>query len=231
MKWYSKIWQMLYPNGRAFIRSDSSNRAIIHDSIGVVNKDVVSQFESLKIGMIPDNNKITLEEVELLEYKYGIYFVEGLTLEQRKTRLLYRMAYPNGIIYRQSAYYMEWVLRNHGFDVRVSENLDRFPPADIIGLSELRHSNNTLHGASTHGGVKYNLIANNMQEGEFFSLGGNIWATFFIKLNSELGARKTEFRELVLKLKPAHLVALIIGTSEGLGDFNNDFNDDFNNGL
>jgi hypothetical protein len=127
------------------------------------------------------------------------------------------MSYPRGIEARQNKLFIENQLRLAGFDVYVHENLPPYQtPDEIVSLSlELtQHGSGTQHGGGTqHGYINYDVIANEAIVNESFGVGSNLWATFFIG-GENLGEMATipinrliEFKELVLKLKPAHTVA------------------------
>lgn len=219
-----KTWKQLYPDGRAFLTSNGSNRAKVHNSIDVVFLDYLEQLKSLVNGTIA-LNVIDAKEVEFLENKYGVYFTDGLTLEQRINRIRARMTYPNGVVNRSSAAWIQHVLRSFGFDVKVYEN-EGISPEVLDGFKKTQYGN-SKYGNSNFGGYKFNVIANSMFENENYSFGGNLWATFFIRINTEIdSSRMREFRELVLKLKPAHLCCILF-SGDGIGDFNNDFNNDY----
>lgn len=220
----NNVWRKLYPNGRAFLTSEETNRTKVHRSIDVICNEFLEQLKTLVAGTLAFNS-IDETEIEFLENRYGIYFIEGLTLQERINRIRERMAYPNGIVNRSSAAWIEYVLRSFGFDVSVYEN-DGISP-EVLGGFKITQYGSSRYGSSSYGGYKYDVIANSMFENESYSFGGNLWATFFIRIGTEIdSSRVREFRELVLKLKPAHLVAIIF-RGEGIGDFNEDFNNDF----
>lgn len=219
-------WKQLYPNGHAFNVSDNTNRAKIHGSINALFYDYLEQLKSLVNGAIASDG-IDETEIAFLENRYGVYYVDGLTLEERLERVKQRMTYPNGIVNRSSAAWIEHVLRSFGFDVLVSEN-DNTSPQIISSFSKKQYGN-SLYGDANYGGYQYDVIANSMFDGERYSFGGNLWATFFIQIITPIDTNRIkEFRELVLKLKPAHLVAILF-EGDVMGDFNNDFNNDFDN--
>ena len=217
-------WKQLYPNGHAFNVSDNTNRAKIHNSTNVVYNDYLDQSKSLVNGALAKDG-ISEEEISFLENIYGVYFIEGLTLEERLNRVRLRMTYPNGVVNRSSAVWIEHVLRSFNFDVSVYENTNISP--ELLELFSKKQYGNSLYGSANYGGFQYDVIANSMFDGEKYSFGGQLWATFFIHLTTPIPTERIqEFRELVLKLKHAHLTAILF-SGEGIGDFNNDFNNDY----
>jgi hypothetical protein len=148
-------------------------------------------------------------------------------LELRKLAIRRKMNHPGDIKARQHFLYIEGQLRAAGFDVYVYEN--RFPYGgsyytrslfDIIGgvgIDDLQHGD-SQHGDSQHGGTYSNIIANYIDEviDSNFSIPSSLRCTFFIGANP-LGQfanvpieRKQEFRQLILKLKPAQMVGYLL---------------------
>ena len=99
----------------------------------------------------------------------------------------------------------------------IHENVPPYQsPFDVLSgsLNEIQHGGITQHGDSTqHGGDNFELIANSIEEVESYSTGGILWPTFFIggpnlgDVASVPRNRLREFKETVIKLKPAHTVA------------------------
>ena len=156
------------------------------------------------------------------EYRLGLITSEGVDLELRKSAILRKMGFPGNVKARQSKKFIEYQLQLSGFDVYIHENVKPYKtPIEVsaISVNSTQHGGNTQHGNSTqHGGVSFSVIANSIEVNESFSIGGdaNLWATFFIG-GPNLGdtanvpvTRLREFKELVLKLKPAHLVAFTL---------------------
>ena len=87
-----------------------------------------------------------------------------------------------------------------------------------LALLNTQHGWPTQHGPTQHGKGVFDVIANTI-ETESYNIGGNqnLWSTFFIASKDGLTkagiielSRKREFKELILKLKPAHLVAFCL---------------------
>lgn len=221
----NNTWKQLYPDGSAFLTTEDTNRSKIHKSIDYICDDYLEQLKSLVSSALAKDG-IDEQEISFLENRYGVYFTDGLSLEERINRVRLRMTYPNRVVNRSSAAWIEYVLRSFGFDVSVYEN-DGISPEVLQAFKETQYGS-SKYGSSNYGGFIYNIIGNSMFEGERYNFGGNLWATFFIRIVTPIdSSRVREFRELVLKLKPAHLCAILF-EGEGLGDFNDDFNNDFN---
>jgi hypothetical protein len=130
------------------------------------------------------------------------------------------MNHPGDIRPRQNYKYIENQLIAAGFAVKVYEN--KFPngsggyitktPEQLIGTTtnSALHSSNIHHGAVRHGGLYSNKIVNYIEEYKdaTFQIGSNYRSTFYIAGNTITTfasipvARKDEFRQLILQLKP-----------------------------
>ena len=216
---FSSLTRQLYPTGRAWYQKKGGVFFNLHVAI---NRTYIRFVEACKLTIdstFPDNDNFNENDCNLWEYRLGLVTNPSLSLEVRKQAILRKMAYPSNIKARQSGLFIENQLRLAGFDVYVHENTRPYrTPADIVSLS----LNNTQHGGITqhgdgvqHGSLNFDVIANLAVPNEQYSVGSNLWPTFFIG-GETLGDvatidenRLIEFKELVLKLKPAHTVAYI----------------------
>ena len=214
----------LYPTGRAFNMLKQSIMDKFHSAINV---QFIRLFEDAKLTIessIPDNENFDENDCALWEYRFGIITNAGLDLATRRSAIYRRMSRGRNVPARQHIAYLEYQLQLAGFDVYIHENgfyeggiLVHKRPEEILDLmpQSVQHGLSTQHGIGVqHGGVNSEIIANSYQPNELYSVGDdNLWATFFIG-GETLGTialvpeiRQKEFRELVLKLKPAHLAA------------------------
>ncbi|RDY57716.1 hypothetical protein [Flagellimonas nanhaiensis] len=216
----------LYPTGRAFNLPEKGTLENLHKGINIGIIRVVEDSKNIIETAIPDNEKFTEEEASFLEFKFGLFVNPLTTLENRKKALLRKMSHPSNVPARQNPTFLEDQLRSAGFDVRIYEN--KFfengqwvykTPEDITAMSLVatQHANNLQHGGGVqHGSSGFLVIANSDKGDESYNVGGNLWATFFISgpdistLANIPEEREKEFRELVLKLKPAHTVAYLL---------------------
>ena len=223
---FMRLVNQLYPTGRAWYLPEDGVFQNFHKAVNLSFLRFINDVYSTIDSSIPDTSNFTEEDCLLWEYKLGLNTNLSLTLNQRREIILRKIAYPQNIKSRQGLSYIQEQLNIYGFDVGVYENIFWNPdgtyfyklPTDIINNSIIptQHGGEVQHGQSTqHGAGNYDVIANNMYE-ENYSIGGseNLWATFFLASPNDITqravipqARKAEFRELVLKLKPAHLVA------------------------
>jgi len=214
----------LYPTGRAFNVMKDSFMDKLHSAINISFIRLMDDAKATIDSTIPDNENFTEEDCSLWEYRFGMVTNESLSVQTRRDALRRRMSRGKNIRARQHKDYIQYQLQQAGFNVFVHENgfLEGGvwvykTPSDITGsaLNLTQHANSVQHGLGLqHGAVSSQVIANSSKPNESFSVGfGNQWATFFIG-GQVLGTtatipanREIEFRELVLKLKPCHLVA------------------------
>jgi hypothetical protein len=211
------VVQELYPTGRAFYLQNNGNLNLLHQAI---NRSFIRVVEDARLtieGVFPTSDEFGLLDAELWEFRLGLAINPALTLQERKEAILRKMAYPRNQKARQSKSFIETQLQLAGFNVFVHENTQPYrTPGDIVllDLGITQHGGSTQHGSgTTHGSINFEVIANYPVIDESYSIGGNLWATFFIggEILGEVAnipqSRRLEFKELVLKLKPAHTVA------------------------
>lgn len=209
----------LYPTGRSWYMPEGGIFEALHEAFNVSFSRLIRDGDLFLDSIFPDNENFTVEDARLWEYELGLISNENLTLEIRKEAIKRKKGYPNNIEARQHPLFIQSQLQLAGFDVFVHENTIPYRTAEEISglsLNEVQHGGSTQHGNSTlHGGDSFSSIANSIEEIESYSIGGpeNLWATFFIG-GEILGStasipvkRLREFKELVIKLKPAHTVA------------------------
>lgn len=208
----------LYPTGRAWYRPENGTWEQFHKAINQSFLRLIQDGNSLIEGTLPDNENFTTPDATLWEYRLGLITNTSTDLEVRKASISRKLGHPNNIKARQHPLFIQSQLQLSGFNVWVHENTISYQtPAEIIGVevSALQHGEPAQHGNSTQGGgTSFDVIANSVEEVESFAVGiEGIWATFFIG-GEILGSvadvpysRLREFKELVIKLKPAHTVA------------------------
>lgn len=210
----------LYPTGRAFNMTKGGVADNLHIALNRSFIRLLNAGNSVLDSTFPDNENFNAEDCLLWEYRLGLRTNESLPIQDRRDAILRKISRGRNVQARQGRAYIESQLRIAGFDVYVHENtLPYRTPEDIIAGSTntAQHGGITQHGiGSQHGSTSVQLIANSSEPNESFSVGSeNLYATFFIG-GFVLGEsatisenRQQEFRELVLKLKPAHLIAYI----------------------
>lgn len=222
---FADLARQLYPTGRAFNVKFNSVFYNLHKSLNVSFLRILEDAKATIDSTLPDSDNFTIQDVELWEYRLGLNSSSSLSLEVRRDIVLSKFAYPKNTTTRQHPFFIESQLKAAGFNVWVHEN--RFfeggewvykLPDELsnINIGESQHSDDVQHGDSfQHGASGFEVIANSSEPNESYSVGeSNLWATFFIggenigDFTSVPESRLKEFKELVLKLKPAHTVAV-----------------------
>lgn len=222
---FEGLSRQLYPTGRAWYMKRGGVFDRLHKGLNRSFIRLINAGRGTLDSVFPDNINFDEDDASLWEYRLGLITNESLSIEVRRDAILRKMAYPNNVRARQHPLFIQGQLQKAGFDVWIHEN--RFfeggewvyrTPTEIAGLSLIatQHGGDTQHGGGTqHGSTGFQVIANQSTPTESYNVGGygNLWATFFIG-GETLGStaivpetRLREFKELVLKLKPAHTVA------------------------
>ena len=218
----------LYPTGSVWNMSEESFLRKLHSGFNISFLRLKKQADSIINKTYPDNQEFEEEDCLYWENKLGLMTNGNLSLNLRKDIILRKMTFPRNFKARQGILYLQEQLDVYGFDCKIYENkffdsngnLYQKTAMEIFGNSPsvIQHDEDIQHGGGTqHGSGNFDVIANNHLD-ENFPIGGdeNLWATFFIAAKNSMYekgnvplSRKREFRELILKLKPAHLVAFL----------------------
>lgn len=219
-----KLIRQLLPTGRAFRMPSSGDLDKLFKGLAKSDERAIQAAKSVLDSVLPDNDNFTEEDATINEKRYGL-INSTATLEERKLALLRKIAHPGDIRPRQHYLYIQDQLQAAGFDVYVHENLfsygdgtyASYTPEEIgVLFQEIQHGD-FQHGDFQHGGLKETRVVNYVEEyyDSVFNIGGSLRFTFFIGgayvgmfANVPL-VRKKEFRQLILKLKPAHTVAYL----------------------
>ena len=197
--------------------------------VGLILSEVRAYEDGLSVldSALPDNDNFTEEDATQWERRLGLISNSSVSLANRKLAITQKMAHPGDIYGRQHYLFLERELQAAGFDVYVYEN--RFPaypdgyetqtPEEVTGNSFTASQHGDFqHGDLQHGGSVYPLIANSIDSSidSSFNLGANLRATFFIggptvgsyaDVDSE---RELEFRQLILRVKPTHMIGILL---------------------
>ena len=224
----NNLVSQLYPTGKAFNVSNESTFYKLHQALNDSFLDVVNDGLSLFDSIFPDSDLFTPSDASLWEYHLGLSVDNNLGLDLRKEGILRKMTHPNNIKARQDRLFIESQLRLAGYDVYVHENTPPYKSPDelsVITIENIQFGGSSQYGPDIQfGGGGFKSIANSSNNNENYLVGGinNLWATFFIG-GAVLGeyvninpALVNDFRELVLKLKPAHTVAYLFITNDDL---------------
>ena len=222
---YMNLVDDLYPTGRAFMLPEGGVFEKLHEALNVSFLRLNNEARLTLDSNIPDNGNFTAKDAELWEYRLGLTVNPPIGLEARKQAIKRKMAYPSNQKYRQHPLFIQHQLQLAGFNVYIHENgfMENGErvykrPDDIIdlGFEPTQHGGGTQHGENVqHGSAGFEVIANRITNDNYGPGDENLWATFFVG-GEQLGQmatipekRQKEFRELVLKFKPAHTVAFL----------------------
>ncbi len=212
------LTSQLYPTGLAFRIVPHTWREAFDKALTLSEAKAYETICNIRSGLLPDNEDFTTADAEGWERALALPFVAGLTLEERKLRISRKIAHPGGILNRQSANYLELQLHREGFtDVKVYENDNLDAAATLFGNSNIDLQANDAQCGERLAGEEYPEVLTNSKTNDFdlnFMWGvSNLRPTFLISgdpITTAAGVdanREQEFRELILKTKPAQTVA------------------------
>lgn len=227
MSSFDKILQLtniLFPNGRAFKTTSSSWREALSRSLALSESRAYEDALTILDSTLPDNANFTADDATAWEKRYGIV-TNNTDLATRKMAIKQKINYPGNAKARGNYRFIEKQLRDAGFDVYVYENRfdDGFggyitnDPITLSGSSSENQYGDVDYGESDYGPYFSNIVVNFLDEDKDnnFNVGGNLRSTFFIGANP-IGTsadvpseRKTEFRQMILRLKPVQTVAYL----------------------
>lgn len=221
------LGRKLYPTGRAFKMPSDSWFYQLNEAFVLSEHQAFTDAISIRDSLLPDNANFTAADADDWYRRLGLPLQSGVTLADKKLAIARKYQHPGNIPARQHYLYVQGQLQAAGFNVFVFEN--RFPdgmggyntqsPVTLAGGggSGTQHGNGVQHGGAIQHGLTWpDIVANHIDLARDinFNVGGNLRSTFFIGGNpvgtyaTIPAARRTEFRQLILKLKPTQTVAL-----------------------
>lgn len=213
-----KLTKQLYPKGRAFKIPFESDFEKMHEGLAASETRFYDDSTGLLDSILPDNDNFTEQDATDWERRLGLITNTAVLLADRKTAILRKMNHPGTIPARQHFLYIEGQLQLAGFSVFVHENTLGETPGDVSGTpGNLVTHGQVNHGSTNHGSSFFDKVANSIDSDSDlgFATGANLLATFFIgdAVKGDFANvpknRETEFRQLILKLKPAQTVAFL----------------------
>lgn len=220
--------KQLYPTGRAFQMPPNGYIENLHKALAKSEKRAVDVADSILDSLIPDNNNFTQDDAAEWEYRLGLITNTATSLPDRRAAILRKLSQPGINPAKQHYLHIQNELQLAGFNVYVYEN--RFPnyPSGYVtqtpiavssspSIQSVPRTGTFRHKQRRHGAFYNNVVANHITAvADYgFDTGSNFKSTFFIGGNP-LGsfanvptARETEFRQLILRLKPAQTVGFL----------------------
>lgn len=220
-----ELARQLYPSGRAFKMANESYLHKLHRALAVTQAQAYEDLVNILYAMLPDNETFSSDDATDWERRLAIATNLLTSLADRKLAIKRKMAAPGTQPAKGHYLYLQTQLRLAGFDVYVHENMiptypsgfDTYNPAVLNPaiLTANQHGNGLQHGLQSH---RINKVIVNSIDNDtdiYFNVGNTLRCTFFIG-GQTLGtyatvssSREVEFRQLVLKLKHAHLIAYL----------------------
>jgi hypothetical protein len=203
----------------------------LHRALGRSEQRAYNDAVAVLNSCLPDNEGFTIDDAHDWYRRLGIYDSGSVPLEDMKAAIRRKLAHPRNTKPRQNYRYIEQELQDAGFDVYVYEN--RFyegsplewvthTPQDIVGEQFMLAQVGNPQAGDTQVGTEavdcdVTVIANHVDDEKDFGfvIGDNYRSTFFIagptidSFADVLEARHIEFRELILRLKPAQTVGFL----------------------
>ena len=223
------LTKQLYPTGRAFKIFSGSVKDQLHRGLALSEERAYNDTLSILDKILPDNDNFLEEDAADWERRLGLITNENVSLQDRKDAILRKMNHPGTIKARQHYLYLQGQLQLAGFNVFVHENrfddgmggLETRSPLEVSGgggqlqiqLGDWQLGDQQMGVIFEGGGRVVNYI--DEAQDSLFDVGDNLRSTFFIG-GDPVGTfadvdinRKEEFRQLILKIKPAQTVAYL----------------------
>lgn len=215
------LTRQLYPTGRAWRMKKAGVFYNLHEALAFSEANAYQKAIDQLNVILPDNDNFSVDDAARWEQSLGMYVNPLISLSDRKEAIIRKINHPGNIYGRQSKDYIQGELQKAGFDVYVHENKVGVNPAYTQYDPVTPKYGNIIYGQSTYGnvGLAYTLIANYIDETkdtpytwgseglkQSFFIGGSVFGT---SANIDI-LRKNEFRELILKLKPAQTFGFLL---------------------
>lgn len=207
------LTKRLFPTGYAHKTISGGVKDKLIEGLAVSEQEVLDGADSILNSMLPDNNDFTTDDATRLEEYYGIITNSSVSLADRKDAIIRKMNHPGDILARQSADYIQGQLQLAGFNVYVHETTDSIENLGYGGTSV--QAGDAQAGETQFGHLLYNdKIVNSLDpDVDMVFMEDSLNRVTFVISGINTGTqgvidanRRTEFRQLVLKLKPATTV-------------------------
>lgn len=206
---FDKLNNQLFPTGRAWWKLKGSVFSNLMEGLALSESRVQNDIIKLQNDFFADSTLMSFESVDRWNYVLGL---KGVGTQNEQLSAIYqRQAFPNNTLARQSNVYIQQQLQLAGFDVYVYSQYYN-PQASLY--------DNCTYDSVVYdkGNDSYTLLVDNVDESldqSFVLVDDGLRATAFVG-GETLGsyatvpiARKNEFRELMLRLKPAQVVMIL----------------------
>jgi len=223
-----KLTVQLLPEGRAYSMNENTFNFRRESAIAEITGGTVGDVAGILDSILADNDNFTEDDATKWELRLGMIVQNSsVPLADRKLAILRQYNHPGTVLARQSFDYIQGQLNDAGFtNVFVYGNIDRLPPSAYVGIQatgiaefggDCQYSDEIEYGSTLSGSIFENMIANNIEENpdKYFDVGDNLSGIFYISgvvlgdfINIDVN-RKNEFRQLLMKLKPANQAGVL----------------------
>lgn len=186
------LFKQLLPTGRAFQSPYNGWLTTLNRALAISENKAYNDALDILDAILPDNEGFTEEDATDWERRLGMIVSPGVTFEDRKLAIKRKLAHPGRVKARQNYLYIESQLQAAGFDLYVYENFTSIPIRPFTTIIA-NYVDEDLDAATFTVPVIF--------RGTFF-IGSNPYGFANVPIE-----RKDEYRQLVLRLKPAQMVA------------------------
>lgn len=197
----------------------------LHRSLAVPQSEAYQGITGVLNNIHPDNPDFTIQDAHDWYRRLGLFDSGLVSFEDMKLAIRRKRSFPLTPIDKQHYLFIEGQLRDAGFDVRIYEN--RFlsggsyitkTPEEVLGVfTGASEYDDEEYGDFEYGGDYSNKIVQYLEEDKdaVFDTGSNYKSTFFVAGSTittfaDIDVnRKTEFRQLLIKLKRAETCGLL----------------------
>lgn len=199
----------------------------LHKALATVEGQAYEDALSVLNAILPDNANFTADDAAQWERRLGIYADSSTSLADRMAAIKRKYRHPGTQIPRQHWRYIESQLHAAGFtNAYIYENkfagslpgtYVTMTPDDIFGTTTDQiavYHGSIEYGTIEYGGVGFPKVVNYLEadkDAQFLE-GSHLRNTFFvagstITTKADIpAAREIEFRQLLITLKPQHMV-------------------------
>lgn len=215
------LTKRLFPTGYAHKTIPDGVKDKLIEGLAQSEQQVFDDADSVLNSMLPDNNSFTADDATRLELMLGMITNNSVSLSDRKDAIIRKLNHPGNIPYRQSADYLQDQLFLAGFKVYVHETTDSIEQILSISgtIGDSLQFDDVQFGDAEWGQIMYDdKIVNSLDAyvDKFFLEDSENRNTFVI-CDTVLGNfanvdvnRKEEFRQTILRIKPAQTVGYLL---------------------
>lgn len=217
-----KLARQLYPTGLAMRMPVNGYKEGLHRALGISEEAALNSVMSVMYSILPDNVNFTADDATDWERRLGMISNSAVPLADRKLAIKRKMNHPGLIKARQHYLYLQGQLQQAGFNVFVHENIPELAGIEYLttymSLIEFIQLNDLQLGDfQLNDFVWKNKVVNHITAAQdfYFMTGANRRSCFFIggetfgTTADVLSEREAEFRQLILKVKPAQTCAFL----------------------